>query len=59
MWFLVTLARTGKPAVGRTDERRHARQAEATEVLGQRKLLKWTVPGIAHVFAFWGFLSWA
>ena len=31
-------------------------EAEAVEVLGQRKLLKWTVPGIAHFFAFWGFI---
>jgi Fe-S oxidoreductase len=28
---------------------------EATEVLGQRKLLKWTVPGVAHAAVFWGF----
>ena len=25
-------------------------------MLGQRKLLKWTVPGIAHFFTFWGFI---
>ena len=25
-------------------------------MLGQKKLLAWTVPGIAHVFAFWGFI---
>ncbi len=31
-------------------------QAETVEVLGQRKLLKWTVPGFAHFFAFWGFI---
>ena len=31
-------------------------EAEAVEVLGQRKLLKWTLPGIAHAFAFWGFI---
>ncbi len=29
---------------------------EATEVIGQRKLLKWTVPGAAHAFTFWGFI---
>ena len=29
---------------------------EASEVLGQRKLLKWTVPGIAHFVTFWGFI---
>ena len=31
-------------------------QTEVTEVIGQRQLLKWTVPGLAHVFTFWGFL---
>ncbi len=55
-WFLVSLGRAGKQAVGRTSDAPKRVEAEATEVLGQRKLLKWTVPGIAHVFAFWGFL---
>jgi len=54
--FLVQLARSGKPAVGRLLDAPKRVQAEAFEVLGQRKLLKWTVPGLAHVFAFWGFL---
>ncbi len=31
-------------------------ETQTVEVLGQKKLLAWTVPGIAHVFAFWGFL---
>ena len=56
LWFLVRLARSGKPAVGRLLDAPKRVQAEAFEVLGQRKLLKWTVPGVAHVFAFWGFL---
>ena len=55
-WFLVSLGRAGKPAVGRTSDAPKRVEAEATEVLGQRKLLKWTIPGIAHVFAFWGFM---
>ncbi len=25
-------------------------------MIGQRKLLKWTIPGLAHAFTFWGFL---
>ena len=54
--FLFRLAGSGKPAVGRLLETPKRVQAEAFEVLGQRKLLKWTVPGVAHVFAFWGFL---
>ncbi|HEY8619760.1 MAG TPA: hypothetical protein VIM01_06775, partial [Dermatophilaceae bacterium] len=51
--FLVQLARSGKPAVGRLLNAPKRVQAEALEVLGQRKLLKRTVPGVAHVFAFW------
>ncbi len=54
--FLVKLARSGQPAVGRTADPGIRVEAEATEVLGQKKLLKWTIPGLAHVFAFWGFL---
>jgi Fe-S oxidoreductase len=56
VWFLFTLARTGSPAVGRVLHWPRRVEAEITQVLGQRKLLKWTIPGIAHVFAFWGFL---
>ncbi|GIJ62189.1 Fe-S oxidoreductase [Virgisporangium aurantiacum] len=31
-------------------------RAVGTEVLGQRKLLVWTVPGVAHFAVFWGFV---
>ena len=48
-WFLFGLVRSGQPAVGRTDQVGARVQVEATEVLGQKKLLKWSVPGIAHV----------
>ena len=54
--FLVKLARSGQPATGRVEDPTARIGAEATEVLGQRKLLKWAIPGLAHVFAFWGFL---
>ena len=29
---------------------------EITKVLGQKKLLQWKVPGVAHALTFWGFL---
>jgi Fe-S oxidoreductase len=58
---LVTLARLGRSGQpvepGRTADIRARVRAEVVEVLGQRKLLKWTVPGIAHVLAFWGFIT--
>ena len=25
-------------------------------MIGQRKLLKWSVPGVAHALTFWGFI---
>ncbi|TAK70470.1 MAG: 4Fe-4S dicluster domain-containing protein [Actinomycetota bacterium] len=55
-WFLFSLVRSGQPAVGRTDQVPARVETQFTEVLGQRKLLAWTVPGVAHAFAFWGFL---
>jgi Fe-S oxidoreductase len=55
-WTLFRLIRSGQPAVGRADNPGAMLSAEVTEVLGQRKLLAWTVPGLAHFFAFWGFL---
>jgi Fe-S oxidoreductase len=60
MWWLKRLAFAGQPAPERVQAvREHpGRDAEvqATEVIGQRKLLKWTVPGAAHAATFWGFI---
>jgi Fe-S oxidoreductase len=56
VWFLYTLIRSGQPAVGRTDQVPARVETQFTEVLGQRKLLQWSVPGMAHVFVFFGFL---
>src|SRR3984957_8298043 len=59
LWWLKRLALSGQPAPERVEAvRSHpGRDAatEATEVVGQRKLLKWTVPGVAHALTFWGF----
>ena len=55
--MLYRLGRAGQPVEpGRTEGVGSRLRAEVVEVLGQRKLLRWTVPGIAHVLAFWGFL---
>ena len=54
--FLLGLITSGKPAPGRTDNVGRRIWAELSEVIGQRKLLKKTVPGIAHALTFWGFL---
>src|SRR5271167_724753 len=54
--WLSRLIRSGKPAPERTrGSIRPKAEAEVTEVAGQRKLLKWTVPGTAHFFTMWGF----
>jgi Fe-S oxidoreductase len=60
LWWLYRIGRTGQPAPERVAALREhpGRQGETqvTEVIGQRKLLQWSVPGLAHAFTFWGFL---
>jgi len=60
MWWLKRLAFSGQPAPERVAAvREHPGrdiESQATEVIGQRKLLKWTVPGAAHAATFWGFI---
>jgi len=60
LWWLYRVATAGQPAPERIAAvRQHpGRDAgtQATEVIGQRKLLQWSVPGIAHALTFWGFL---
>jgi Fe-S oxidoreductase len=60
--FLVRLIRSGKKDKSRRVDtkqpgviKEHAENA-AEEVLGQRKLLKWSGAGLAHFFTFWGFV---
>jgi len=55
-WWLYRLLRTGQPAGGRLDRVGARVTAELAEVFGQRKLLTWSVPGLAHFFTFWGFV---
>ena len=54
-WWLKSLIGSGAPAPGRWKGFRPKAEAELVEVAGQRKLLKWTVPGTAHFFTMWGF----
>jgi Fe-S oxidoreductase len=54
--WISRLVRAGQAAPGRLHRDLGPRaEAEVTEVAGQRKLLKWTVPGVAHFFTMWGF----
>src|SRR6516165_10722146 len=60
LWWLKRLAFSGQPAPERvTYAREHVAtdvRTQLREVLGQRKLLKWSVPGAAHAATFWGFI---
>jgi Fe-S oxidoreductase len=54
-YWLSRLIRSGQPAPRRWQGFRKVSEAEVTEVAGQRKILRWTVPGLAHFFTMWGF----
>jgi Fe-S oxidoreductase len=60
LWWLQRLALSGQPAPERIEyAREHVPgelRTQLTEVVGQRKLLKWSVPGAAHAATFWGFI---
>jgi len=58
--FLVRLITGGQPApdriAGVTSRVSKALTNQLVEVLGQKKLLKWSIPGIAHSFVMYAFL---
>jgi hypothetical protein len=58
--FLYRVISSGQPAPrpdrGRDVTAGAAIKRQVVEVFGQRKLLKWSVPGAAHFFVFWAFL---
>jgi Fe-S oxidoreductase len=56
-WRLTSLVRSGQPNPERfkglfTTRTRYA----LLKIIGQKKLLQWSGPGLAHAFTFWGFL---
>ncbi|OBI29992.1 FeS-binding protein [Mycobacterium sp. E1386] len=53
--WLFKLVTSGKPAPGHTDDPGRRIWTEIAEVFGQRRLLKWSIPGLAHFFTMWGF----
>jgi len=53
--WLFTMVTSGQPAPGHTDDPGQRVWTEITEVFGQRRLLKWSIPGLAHFFTMWGF----
>jgi Fe-S oxidoreductase len=53
--WLFKLVMAGQPVTGRTDQLGTRIWTQIAEVLGQRRLLKWSLPGLAHFFTMWGF----
>jgi len=60
LYWLTRLIRVGQPAadrIGPAAATTHkGAKAQATEVIGQRKLLAWSLPGAAHAVTFWAFI---
>ena len=56
IFFLYRMISSGQPSPGRLDDAPKRAVAQLTEVFGQRKLLSWSVPGLAHFFTFWAFI---
>jgi Fe-S oxidoreductase len=58
--FLFRMISHGQPApdriAGVTGRIGLAIKTQVVEVFGQKKLLKWSIPGTAHFFVFWAFL---
>src|ERR1700743_775481 len=52
---LAKLTLSGQPVSGRTDDVGTRVWTQISEVFGQRRLLKWSVPGVAHFLTMWGF----
>ena len=53
---LYALISSGQPTSNRPANLTTLLKTQLVEVFGQRRLLKWTIPGLAHFFTFWGFV---
>ena len=57
--WITRFIRSGQPAPDRVEGVRErvgaAVKRQVVEVLGQKKLLEWSVPGAAHFFVMWAF----
>src|SRR5690606_36815594 len=56
--WLTKLIRSGQPVnewAGRTENLGARVLSQVKEVFGQTRLLRWSIPGIAHFFTMWGF----
>ena len=55
LFYLSRLVRAGRADPDRLSHWGRRAEVELAEVGGQKRLLNWTVPGLAHAFTFWGF----
>ena len=55
-WNIYALIRSGQPAPDRSQDLGRRLRTQLVEVFGQQRLLKWSVPGLAHFFTFWAFV---
>src|SRR6201996_6423021 len=53
--WLVKLTLSGQPVTGRTDDVGTRVWTQISEVFGQRRLLKWSIPGVSLFLTMWGF----
>ncbi|MCH9668927.1 MAG: 4Fe-4S dicluster domain-containing protein [Actinomycetia bacterium] len=56
--WLTKLIRSGQPMSESNNRKDHMRKRITTqveEVFGQTRMLRWSIPGIAHFFTMWGF----
>ncbi len=56
VYFLYRMVAAGQASPGRLDDWQKRAVSQVVEVFGQRRLLKWSVPGVAHFMTFWGFI---
>ncbi len=54
--FLFRLISSGQPSPGRLKGVNKRIGLQFVEVFGQKRLLKWSIPGIAHFVTFWAFI---
>jgi Fe-S oxidoreductase len=55
VFWLYKLVMSGQSATGRTGNLGARIWTQIAEVFGQRRMLKWSLPGSAHFFTMWGF----
>ncbi|MCW1959052.1 MAG: heterodisulfide reductase-related iron-sulfur binding cluster [Mycobacterium sp.] len=56
--YLTKLIRSGQPTADERGRKNHLGERignQIKEVFGQTRLLRWSIPGIAHFFTMWGF----